>query len=228
MIDVEYPTGNLSQYYWPENWFGTWRFYNSSNNSLNGQVLEYGWWFYDFPNQFLRMDNTLSFCHNPNGTGFVFCEGVFLGNQNGSFYLYAPELTPPVCCLCIPDVGLTPPNWIDNFENNTKVVLNVLYQPFSILSNLVIFNASAMDNKQSYFQSVLSGNPVAMSGDPATDTTADQWDDVTVGEIPTNANNLPGGGSECNVPCPSAFHCKFGLDSLFERRPILRRFLHAL
>jgi len=192
----------LSSFYWPEQWYGTWRFWNSSGG---GSLLEYGWWFYDYPNQFLRMDNTLAFCPNPNGTGFVFCEGVFLGSA-GNFYLYAPEID--ICCLCIPKVGLTPPNWVDVFANSSNTSTNNLYQPLSIRSNLATMNMTGERMQlQFYYQSILSGNPVALSGDPDFDPTGDQWLDTTRGPVPDFANNLPGGGNLCQGSCPAAFGC---------------------
>jgi hypothetical protein len=215
VLDVQ--SQSLNSTFWPDQWYGTWRFYNSSNS---GSVLEYGWWFYDYPNQFLRMDNNLGFCPDPsNPTQFIFCEGVF---NLDTFFLYAPTLD--VCCLCMPGIGMSAPDWIYNFASSASINEDVLYDQLDILSTQVTFTDFDGETHY-YYQSSLSMLPVALADMNTTqDPTQNQWLDLTVGQLPSGANNLP---QNCDGTCPEAFGCGSS-ETLFQKNKYLSLFLKNL
>jgi hypothetical protein len=207
----------LNQTYWPPQWYGTWRFYDSST----GSALEYGYWYYDYPNKFLRQDNNISFCLDPtNSSNHIFCEGVF--NLN-NFYLYAPEAS--TCCLCRAGLGMSSPNWLGNFANSSLMIQeNILYEPLDIVSTLVTFDSDGIN--QSYYQSGMTNLPVALANTNASiDSTQDQWVDTVVGPVPNGAYNLP---ASCltNTNCPANWRCDS--EDFFSTKGSLSFFLYEL
>jgi len=180
--------------------------------------MEYGHWFYDYPNKFLRQDNNISMCLDPsNSSEYVFCEGVF---NTENFFLYAPQVN--ACCLCRPGIGMSSPDWLGNFGNSTKLQADVLYPPLSILSTLVTFDSN--DVSQSYYQSSMTKLPVALrSTNQSLDPTEDQWVDTIVGPVPQGAYNLP---ESCltNTQCPPKWRCD--QDDFFSDKGLLSFLLY--
>jgi len=175
---------------WPSQWNATWTFIQHSN----GSILNWGYWYYDAPNLLLRQDN-MEFV---SGT---LISGMF---KNGNFYWYVPSAS--ICCLCIPDLAISGPKWISN--QPTLAYEGV--QPYEwneIVSNVWNFTLEG-NNVQIYYQSVSSGNPVALSGVAEGDDTDQLWEDVIVAPQSASYFFTP---SNCNGTCPTkppiAFNC---------------------
>jgi hypothetical protein len=212
--------GSLDDFHWPKEWYGTWRFWN---NSQSGEVLNYGLWYYDYPNQFLRQDNNGSFCPDPMNPGeFVFCEGIF---NLDTFFFFVPSQD--LCCTCIQGLGMSAPNWIDGFASNVSFEYNVLYTPLSVLSNSASFVSDRDNNSRTYYQSAVTQLPVALRvTDQTLDPTENQWVDIIQAPVPKAANNLPL-WDQCSGDCPSSWFCS-NFDAFLEKRPSLKPFLKAL
>eukprot|EP01084_Bolivina_argentea_P146316 256240_1 len=174
---------------WPIYWSG---FYIQVD-TLNPSDLQTagGWWsdFRNYPQKtgLLRQDLDLG-C---DGGGFEgSCRGIF---KNNNFYQYAPDKN--LCCLAIPDLAPTPPNWL---VNRSTSIGNSMYQWTGIPSQGWIFESSKLEPPHTYYSDLSNGLPVAERGGAPGSATDLIWYSVSTSRYNESVFYLP---NHCEKPC---------------------------